>query len=168
MRGLSNVSPEEAFAFSKVMEPVVLQPPFNMMQQSTVAALRPFCNQHDCGIASYWPLMKGLLAGKMERNHQFDPADRRLTYPIYQGEAWNRSQDLLDVLRKIAAEIEWPVSSLVVQWTFRQPNISSVLCGAKRPEQIRESALAMSAVLTPEILQQIDAAIERCKIAGSE
>jgi len=157
--GVSNVDYAQAIRFRQVIQPIVVQPPFNMLQQETVEALRPFCEEHPCGIACFWPLMKGLLAGKMDRDHVFDPADRRLTYSIFQGEAWLRAQDFLDVLRKISKETSLPIATIVTAWTLSQPGISTVLCGAKRPEQIQESAEAMCVVLEDRHIRQINRAI---------
>ena len=50
----------------------------------------------------YWPLMKGLLAGRLPRDHVFAPADGRAKYPMFQGSEWQRNQDFLDELRVIA------------------------------------------------------------------
>jgi methylglyoxal reductase len=153
--GASNVSPEELERFSRVITPVVVQPPFNMLQPETLEKLRPFLATSKCGVACYWPLMKGLLAGGMQRDHTFDPLDKRLTYPIFQGKAWERAQDLLDVLRQLAHDHACSVTQLVVHWTLRQPQITTVLCGAKRPEQIRESAAAMRMWLDDAVLAVI-------------
>jgi aryl-alcohol dehydrogenase-like predicted oxidoreductase len=48
----------------------------------------------------------------------------------------------------------------VVNWTLSQAGITTVLCGAKRPEQIAETARAMGWRLTPDACQRIEAAIE--------
>jgi aryl-alcohol dehydrogenase-like predicted oxidoreductase len=118
--GLSNASLEETSRFASVIEPIVLQPPFNMLQPETIQTLEPFLMSHACAVASYWPLMKGLLAGAMQRDHAFDPNDKRRTYPIFQGTAWQAAQDLLDVLRPMAAERDWTVPQMVIHWTMQQ------------------------------------------------
>ncbi len=159
--GLSNASLEETRRFATVIQPIVLQPLFNMLQQESVEKLNPFLNERECGVACYWPLMKGLLAGAMKRDHVFDPSDKRLTYPIYQGEAWQRAQDLLDELRRIADDLDWSVARLVIHWTMQQPNITTVLCGAKRPSQIIESAMAMQGTLSDAVMIEIDQEIAK-------
>ena len=98
----------------------------------------------------YWPLMKGLLAGKMRRDHQFDPKDKRRTYPVFQGEEWDKTHDFLDKIRPIAEENGKTIAQLAIAWVIQRPGITSALCGAKRPEQIRETAVAMDWTLTPE------------------
>jgi aryl-alcohol dehydrogenase-like predicted oxidoreductase len=132
-----------------------------MLQSETLEELRPFLATRKCGVACYWPLMKGLLAGGMQRDHTFDPMDKRLTYPIFQGKAWERAQDLLDVLRSLAHDHRCSVAQLVVHWTLRQPQITTVLCGAKRPEQIRESAAAMSIWLDDTVMEVIASELQR-------
>ena len=155
--GVSNVDAQQLADFHAICPVVVVQPPFNMLQTAKVDCIRDYCLQHQISIACYWVLMKGLLAGKLPRDHQFHPADRRLTYPIYQGQAWERSQDLLDNLRQLAQELRCTVAQLVIAWTLVQPGISVALCGAKRPSQIQETAAAMSLELSAEILSRIDA-----------
>lgn len=155
--GVSNVDAQQLATFHAICPVVVVQPPFNMLQTAKVDCIRNFCLQHQISIACYWVLMKGLLAGKLPRNHQFDPADRRLTYPIYQGQAWERSQDLLDQLRQLSSQLRCTVAQLVIAWTLAQPGISVALCGAKRPSQIQETAIAMSLELPADVLRQIDA-----------
>lgn len=155
--GVSNVSVEQLDEFHKVCPVIVVQPPFNMLQTDQVEQLRSFCGEHSIGIACYWALMKGLLAGKMGRGHQFDPRDKRLTYAVYQGEMWERAHDLLDELRKIAAELECTVAQLVIAWTIAQSGLTVALCGGKRPEQIQETAAAMQIDVSPAVLHRIDA-----------
>ncbi len=73
--------------------------------------------------------MKGLFAGKMARHHSFAPEDRRLTYPMYQGEEWERNQDFIDQLREIAADLRWTVARLVVHWTMHQEGVTTFCAG---------------------------------------
>lgn len=87
--------------------------------------------------------------------------DGRAKYVMFQGQEWQRNQDLLDELRQIARESNKTVAQLVVQWTLAQPGVTSALCGAKRPDQILESAAALSGEISPAELQQINAALVR-------
>ena len=80
-----------------------MQPPYNMLQREIEADIVPWCREHNVAIACYWPLMKGLLAGKLARDHQFAASDGRAKYPMFQGDEWQKNQDFLDELRAIAA-----------------------------------------------------------------
>lgn len=165
--GVSNVDAEQLAEFHAVCPVCVVQPPFNMLQQDAVSQLRAVCAGQGIGIAAYWVLMKGLLAGHMQREHQLEPNDRRRTYEVYQGEAWHRAQDLLDVLRTLAKELGCTVAQVVIAWTLSQAGISVALCGARRPQQIRETAAAMDVELDAAGLSQIDVAIGRVATGGN-
>jgi aryl-alcohol dehydrogenase-like predicted oxidoreductase len=156
---VSNVTPEQAERFQRVCPVIAVQPYFNMLQQEAVIGLRDFCRRHQVALVCYWVLMKGLLAGHLSRNHQFDPRDRRLNYEIFQGESWQRNQDFLDRLRTIAARQGCTVSQLVIAWTLAQPDITVALCGAKHPPQIADNAHAMYVQLDSDMLAEIDACI---------
>jgi aryl-alcohol dehydrogenase-like predicted oxidoreductase len=135
------------------------QPHYNMLQREIEAERLPWCQAHDVSVIVYWPLMKGFLAGKLQRDHVWDPKDGRQKYPIFQGREWEKTHDFLDVIRPIAESAGRPLSQLAVAWVLQRPGITGALCGAKRPEQIRETAAAMDWALSDEELRQIDAAI---------
>jgi methylglyoxal reductase len=153
---VSNVNADQLQRFHATCPVIAVQPPFNMLQQSDWFAIRDFCQKRSISAVCYWVLMKGLLAGKLQRDHQFDPRDRRLTYAVYQGDQWERSQSFLDLLRGLSGELGCTVSQLVVAWTLQQPGITVALCGAKRPEQIQETAASMHMHLDASVLSQID------------
>ncbi len=154
--GVSNVDLIQLKQFESECPVIAVQIPFNMLQQENWIELRDYCVQNKISGVCYWALMKGLLAGKMQRDHQFAPDDRRLSYPIYQGQAWQRSQDLLDRLRNLSQEIGSTVAQLVVAWTLSQPGMDIALLGAKRPDQIQETARSMWCPINASILSQID------------
>jgi aryl-alcohol dehydrogenase-like predicted oxidoreductase len=78
---------------------------------------------------------------------------------MFQGEEWVKNQDLVDRLREVAADAGRSVAQVVINWTIHQPGITSALCGAKRPDQIRDNAGAMGWRLTDEQQARIDAAL---------
>ncbi len=164
--GVSNVDPQQLTAFTAVCPVIIVQPPFNMLQIEKVQAIIPQCVDQQIAIAAYWVLMKGVLAGRMTREYRLDPADRRLNYPVYQGAAWQRTHDLLDRLRPLAAGLNCTLAQLVIAWTLAQPGLTVALCGAKRPEQIQESAGAMQVELSPNVLEQIDGWLVELNIAS--
>jgi aryl-alcohol dehydrogenase-like predicted oxidoreductase len=158
---VSNFTVSQLQQFHAVCPVAAVQPAYNMLQRQIEADLVPFCREHQIALCTYWPLLKGLLAGKLVRDHVFQPGDGRAKYVMFQGQEWQRNQDLLDDLRAIAARSNKTVAKLVVQWTISQPGITSALCGAKRADQILESAAALEDDFTAEELAQIDAALER-------
>ncbi len=159
--GASNLSVEQLTAFQSVCPLAAIQPPYNMLQRQIEADILPWCLQNNVSALIYWPLMKGLLAGYLPRDHVFAPGDGRAKYPMFQGSQWQRNQDFLDDLRGIAENIGRTVSQVVVNWTIHQPGITAALCGAKRTFQIQETAAAMDWQLDAEHVAQIDVALAR-------
>ncbi|MEM7474897.1 MAG: aldo/keto reductase [Planctomycetota bacterium] len=164
--GVSNVTATQLQEFHQICPVVVNQPPFNMLQQNAIHELKSTTSALGISNACYWVLMKGMLTGHMARDHQFDPRDKRLTYPIYQGRAWQRSQDFLDKLRALCQELHCTVAQLVVAWTIRQPGVDIALCGAKRALQIEETAGAMRVQLDSTTCAEIDSWIAEVEAAG--
>jgi aryl-alcohol dehydrogenase-like predicted oxidoreductase len=158
--GVSNFSLEQLKQFHAVCPISAFQPHYNMLQREIESLQLPWCIENHVSVIVYWPLMKGLLAGKLSRDHQFDPRDGRRKYPMFNGDEWTKNQDFLDCLREIAAECQTTVSELVLNWTIQRPGITVAICGAKRPEQIQENAAALSWRLSPEQIEKINQAIK--------
>lgn len=159
--GVSNFTVTQINEFHSVCPISVVQPPYNMLQRQIEVDIVPWCEAHQVSLAVYWPLMKGLLAGRLPRDHVFAPHDGRAKYPMFQGQEWQRNQDFVDELRLIADECGKTVAQIVVRWTIQRPGITAALCGAKRAYQIQETAEAMSFELNDQQVHAIDAAIQR-------
>lgn len=159
--GVSNVDVKQLQAFEQVCPVAAVQPHYNMLQREIESSLIPYCQANDIAVIVYWPLMKGLLAGQLKRNHVFAANDGRAKYPMFQGKEWERNQDFVDELRRIAEEVGKSVPQVVINWTIHQAGITAALCGAKRSYQIEEAAGAMGWKLSAEHLDQIAQAIER-------
>ena len=157
--GVSNFSLEQLIEFHSVCPISAYQPHYNMLQREIELSQLPWCMKHNVSAIVYWPLLKGLLAGKLGRDHQFDPKDGRRKYPMFSGDEWNKNQDFLDRLRPIAAECSTCLAQVVLNWTIQRPGITAALCGAKRPDQIRDNAEALNWQLSEDQIRQIDRAI---------
>ncbi len=158
--GVSNVDVSQLDAFTAECPIVACQPPYNILQRGIESDIIPWCKEHSVSVVTYWPLMKGLLAGKLKRDHQFAEKDSRKNYEVFQGKQWELNQDFVDVLREISRESGHSVAEIVVNWTINQPGITTALCGAKRADQIRETARAMTWSIADGHLQKIQSAFE--------
>ena len=157
--GVSNFTVEQMDEFHAVCPITATQMPYNMLQRDIEKRTIPWCRERNVAVMIYWPLMKGLLTGKLQRGEALDERDNRRNYPMYQGDELQKNQDFIDQLRKVADSSGYSVAQIVVNWTINQLGITAALCGAKRPAQIEESAGAMGWQLTAEQRAIIDAAI---------
>jgi aryl-alcohol dehydrogenase-like predicted oxidoreductase len=157
--GASNCSLDQLKEFHAICPLAAVQLPYNMLQRDIERETVPWCRSEGIAVTVYWPLMKGLLAGRLSDAQPLDERDSRRNYPMYQGEEWEKNQAFVARLREIAAEAGRTVAQLVINWTIHQPGITAALCGAKRPWQIEETAGAMGWRLTTNQAAAIEAAI---------
>ncbi len=158
--GASNLNLAQLEEFAAECPLAAFQPPYNMLQRDIEADTLPWCRQHDVSLLVYWPLMKGLFAGKI-RPGQLQQRDNRLKYPQYQGEELQKNLELVEKLRQIAEQAGHTVAELVINWILRQPGITAAVCGAKRPDQVRENARAADWELSPRQLATIEEALKQ-------
>lgn len=157
--GVSNFTRPQLLEFAAVCPLSAYQPHYNMLQREIELEQLPWCVANQVSIICYWPLMKGLLAGKLPRDHQFHARDGRQKYPMFHGDEWQKNHDFLDTLRPIARDCGRSVAQLVINWTIQQPGITAALCGAKRPDQIQDNAGGMGWKLTPQQMSAINSAL---------
>jgi aryl-alcohol dehydrogenase-like predicted oxidoreductase len=153
--GASNMTVAQLEEFVRECPLAAYQPPYNMLQRQIEADTLPWCREHGVAVLVYWPLLKGLLAGKLRRDQTFENDSRR-KYPQYQGKEWDKNLALVESLRAIAEEASHTVAELVLRWTLQQPGITCTLCGARRPDQVRENAGGSGWELTAAQLARID------------
>lgn len=159
--GASNFTLEQLREFHAVCPIDAIQPYYNMLQREIETDILPWCADNSVSAMVYWPLLKGLLAGKLARDHVFPEKDGRKKYAFFQGDEYQKNLDFVDNLRPIADECDCTVAALVIAWTIQRPGITAALCGAKRPEQIEQTAVAMKLSLSPKTIERIDAEIAR-------
>jgi aryl-alcohol dehydrogenase-like predicted oxidoreductase len=167
--GLSNASAANLARFVAVCPLAACQMQFNMLQREIEAEVLPWCMANGVAMVVYWPLMKGLLAGRMRRGQTFPTSDSRHKYPIFNGAEFDRNLDFVDSLRPVAARLGCTLPDMVLAWTAEQPGITSVLFGATSPEQVVENAAALRCDLDDDARSAIRAAIQaRGPVAGRQ
>ena len=157
--GVSNLDLQQLQTFHAVCPVSALQPPYNLLQRQIETNLVPWCQSEGISVIPYWPLLKGLLAGKLPRDHQFAAGDGRAKYTMFQGKEWEKNQDFVARLRQIGEGVDKTVAQIAVNWVLNQPGITSALCGAKRASQITETASAGDWTLPASAAQQLQEAL---------
>jgi aryl-alcohol dehydrogenase-like predicted oxidoreductase len=158
--GVSNVSLAQLEVFAAACPLAACQMHFNMLQREIEREILPWCRSREVAMIVYWPLMKGLLAGTMQRGHVFPQTDSRHKYPMFNGAEFDKNLDFVDRVRPIAARLACSLPDLVLAWTAEQPGITSVLFGATSPEQVAINAGALAVDLDDEARRDIATAIQ--------
>lgn len=157
--GVSNFNVEQLAAFHATCPVSAYQPCYNILQREIEADTLPWCREHNVSVMVYWPLMLGLLAGKLSRDHVFPPRDGRAKYPMFQGPEYQKNLDFVDRLREVADSAGKTVAQVVINWTIHRSGVTVAICGAKRAAQVADNADAMGWQLSSEELARIDRAL---------
>lgn len=146
-----------------LMPPSMEQPQYNLFHRRRFEdEIAPICREHGLGLTTFSPLFQGILTGKY---NQGIPDDSRAAQEDL---TWMRDRitpERLAIVRKlteIAGELDLTTGQLALAWILRRKEVSSVITGATRLEQLDENLAAADAVelLTNEILERIDAVCE--------
>ena len=155
--GVSNATVEEMTAYGPIDTD---QEKYSLLdRQIETNGTVAYCREHKVGILAYSPLANGLLTGKLPPDREYNPGDLRKANPRFMPRNVQRVNAMLETLRGLAAEHHVGVGQLVIAWTFSQPGITCVLCGARDVAQATENAAAGAVTLTPEELSVIQEAV---------
>ncbi len=139
------------------------QPYYNMLGRELEKEVLPLCESEGIGQIVYSPLAQGLLTGKYTPG-QPPPADSRAADPkqnmfLNGGKLDSAQLEKIQKLKPIAEQNGLSMAQLALAWCLRQKNVSSVIIGASRPEQVDDNAGAAGVELSPETLKAIDEAL---------
>ena len=134
-----------------------VQPKYSLMDRAIEAELTPFCREYRMGILPYFPLENGFLTGKYKRN-QSAPQGTRLAEGD-RGMFTDANFDLLEALEAFCAERGRSVLELAFAWLLANPDVSSVIAGATRAEQVVANAKSAAWTLTAQEVAEVNAII---------
>jgi aryl-alcohol dehydrogenase-like predicted oxidoreductase len=139
------------------------QPQYSMLWRVIEKEVVPICQANGIGQIVWSPIAQGALSGKYLPGKK-PPAGSRATDK--KGGAsmisrWLRDEVLTAVqkLKPIAANEGLTLAQLAVAWVLQNPNVSSAIIGATKPEQIKENVVASGVKLSRETMSQIDQAL---------
>jgi voltage-dependent potassium channel beta subunit len=140
--------------------PQMEQPQYNMLHRERVEKeYLPLYREIGLGTTIWSPLASGLLSGKYNKGI---PAGTRGSL---QGYEWLREYILtpqniekVKQLQPIASKLGCTMAQLALAWCLKNPNVSTVITGATRPEQVVENMKASDVVskLDSEVMGRID------------
>ena len=139
-------------------KPVVEQPEYNLFNRTKVEVeYQRLYEDIGLGLTTWSPLASGLLTGKYLNGI---PEDSRGEHVEWLREQLTDADANAKVtqLKTVADDIGCSLAQLAVAWTVSNPNVSTVMLGASRVEQIEETlkSLEVVAELTAERKARIE------------
>ncbi len=140
--------------------PSMEQPQYNMFHRDIFEIeYDSIFKQLGYGTTIWSPLASGVLSGKYANGI---PADSRAALPgfdwLQEHQITSERIEKVNHLSAIAADLGCTMSQLALAWCLMNPNVSTVITGASRPEQVVENmkAIDVEDKLTPEIMEKIE------------
>lgn len=137
----------------------VIQPQYNMADRYIEDEIVSISEKNGIGIVPFSPLAQGLLTGKYKKGQPL-PAGSRATHQAdkqINALLTDENLDKVEKLSAVAEKLGMPLSVLALAWILRLGQISSVITGASKPEQIAANVAASGVRLSEETLGEIDA-----------
>jgi aryl-alcohol dehydrogenase-like predicted oxidoreductase len=123
--------------------------------------LMPLALDQGVGALIWSPLGWGRLTGKIRRGTGI-PKESRLNSKAVTGAGPQVADEhlfkVVDALDEVAKETGKTVPQIALNWLLRRPTVSTVIIGARNPEQLRQNLGATGWSLTPAQIAQLDAA----------
>ena len=150
-----------------LIPPTMEQPQYNMFHREKVE--REFSRLYSeigLGTTVWSPLASGMLTGKYNDGI---PTGTRISLEGYE---WLREGfeddrgvqriEKVKCLLPIAESLGITTAQLAIAWCLKNPNVTSVITGASRPEQVSKNMKAMDFVekLTPEVMDQVESVLD--------
>lgn len=156
----------------RLVGPVVEQPQYNLLVRERVEKeYRWLYEAHGLGLTVFSPLKGGVLTGKYN-DAVTPPAGSRLAESedgfvqnlrktVVGNDLWKQQLEQVAALKSVAEELGVSTAQLALAWILKNPNISSMITGASRPQQVLDNIRALGVVekLTDEVIEKIEVAV---------
>jgi len=160
----------EAYGIARrehLIPPLMEQPEYNMFHRERFE--REYARLYreiGLGTTIWSPLASGMLTGKY---NQGIPQGTRLSLPNYkwlreefESEEGKRKIEKVKQLGPLAQELGCSLAQLAIAWCLKNSNVSTVITGASKPEQVRENMIALDVVekLDQGVMERIETVLE--------
>ncbi len=157
--GLSNLTPDQIREWVAVADelgvprPVAIQPPYNLLRREPYEVKwQPIAEEFDLGVMTYWSLAGGLLTGKYRRDHEIT-GPRAATVKRH---ASDQAFDVVEAVRKIAAEHNVEPASVAIAWLLTNPTVTAPVASARNRQQVPPLLEGVTICLTDEDVELLN------------
>jgi len=149
-----------------LIAPIAEQPQYNAFHRERFEVeYEPLFARYGMGTTIWSPLASGLLTGKyndgipegsrLSENKDFFKDSINSLFNTPEGQA---KIEKVKKLTEVAKRLDASVASLALAWAAKNKNVSTVILGASKPEQITENVKALELLpkMTPEVMEEIE------------
>ncbi|MEU3980553.1 aldo/keto reductase [Streptomyces sp. NPDC026672] len=158
--GLSNTPAWAVARMASVAEfrswaPVVaLQVEYSLVRRTVEGELFGAAREFGLGVLAYSPLASGVLSGKYSRDQRTPEGSGRGA--LAQAQLGERTFAIIDVLRRVSADLGCDVAAVALAWVRQQQVMTSTIVGARSPEQLAMNLGSLDVTVPDEALRELD------------
>jgi len=157
--GLSEVTPEILRRAHATHPIAALQTEYSLWCREVEDEILPTARELGIGFVPYSPLGRGFLTGTLTDMAHLPEDDFRRANPRFQGENLATNQQIVDVVRQLAAEKSVTPAQLALAWVLGQGEDVVPIPGTKRRRYLEENLLALDIELSAAELSRIADAV---------
>ena len=161
--GASNVTEDIIKGYCSLGQLDFIEEKYSILDSHIRSELAQVCEENKVSIQAYSPLEQGLLTGKVKADVKLAKGDVRNRNRFFSPENLPKVMRLLEHWKPLCLKYNCTMSNLVIACTAKTIDGLHVLCGARKPEQIRDNSGAL--LLTLE-QSDIDRMLEDVKNEG--
>ncbi|TPR41925.1 aldo/keto reductase [Apilactobacillus micheneri] len=154
--GVSNFSLDQIKEANKDGLVDVVEDQYSLLHRDAEKELFPYLRENNISFVPFFPLASGLLTGKYSKEVTFPEDDIRHGNPDFEGSRFEKIVDTVDSLKPLADKHGVTMAELILAWYMKNPDITVVIPGAKKPEQVQSNAKALNTSISDADYQEID------------
>ena len=136
---------------------VSCQDEYSLVVRDIEKDLLPAAQEYKLGLLPFFPLASGLLTGKYKRDSAAPDNTRFAKVPALRDRyVTPRNEDIVEKLQAFAEKRGHTMLELAFSWLASRPQVSSVIAGATRVEQIEQNVKSIEWTMSAEELAEID------------
>jgi len=165
--GLSEASPATIRRAHKIHPITALQTEYSLWTRDVEAEILPTTRELGIGFVPYSPLGRGFLTGTIKKEELTATDSRATRMPRFMGENFDKNQVIVDRVRAIAERKGVKPGQLALAWVLAKGEDLVPIPGTKRRKYLEENAAAADIELSPEDVDELEAAVPEDGIAGT-
>ncbi|MGA7916182.1 MAG: aldo/keto reductase [Candidatus Acidiferrales bacterium] len=165
--GLSEAGVKTIRRAHAVQPVTALQNEYSLWWRKPEAEVLPTLEELGITLVAYSPLGKGFLTGAIKEDTKFGSSDFRSKLPRFAPDALKTNLAVVDLLGRIAKQKGATPAQIALAWLLAQKPWIVPIPGTTKLNRLDENIGALSIQLTPEDLQEIDAAASKITVEGA-
>ncbi len=148
-----------------IVHPIsALQSEYSIWERNLEESVIPCLRELGIGLVPFSPLGRGFLTGEVKRAEEYPEGDYRKGDPRYQGANFDANMQIVNLVKKIAADKKATPGQIAIAWLLHKGNDIVPIPGTKQVKYLEDNLKALEIKLSMDEMKILDEALP--KVAG--